>query len=452
MTPAVERLLAESRTRRPQPLTNRERVTESLVGVALVAAVLAMAAGFDVERDFELGPVLALVAAFAIAARAQFDVGPAFTAPTQIVLVPMLFVLPTPYVPLFVAAGMALTKVVDIVAGADHPDRLLFSLGDAWYAVGPALVLCAFDAVTPDWSDTPVYMAAFLAQVGFDAGVSTLRHWLALGVAPPLHLASVAGTWSIDALLSPLGMVVAFAAADSPYRALLALPAVALIAIFAQEREAHIANALELSSAYRGTALLLGDVLEDKDAYTASHSHGVVELSLQVADSLGLDASSRRRVEFGALLHDIGKIAVPSEIINKPGPLDDDEWEVMKLHTVEGQTMLDRVGGVLGDVGRVVRSSHEHWDGSGYPDGLAGEAIPIEARVVSCCDAFSAMTTTRSYRKAMGDPEAIEELLAHSGTQFDPQVVEALLRLLQSRGMRGEPRAKENRAGSAGAV
>ena len=114
--------------------------------------------------------------------------------------------------------------------------------------------------------------------------------------------------------------------------------------------------------------------------------------------------------------------------------------------------MLDRIGGVLGDVGRVVRSSHEHWDGSGYPDGLAGEAIPIEARVVSCCDAFSAMTTTRSYRKAMGDPEAIEELLAHSGTQFDPQVVEALLRLLQSRGMRGEPRAKENRAGSAGAV
>jgi putative nucleotidyltransferase with HDIG domain len=355
-------------------------------------------------------------------------------------------------VPLFVAAGMALAKVIDIVVGDDHPDRALLTLGDAWYAVGPALVLCAFDATSPDWGDAPVYMLAFIAQVGLDAAVSTLRNWLALGVAPPLNLSSLAGVWTVDALLSPLGLLAAFVAQGEPYRALLVLPVVALIAVFSQEREAHIVNALELSNAYRGTALLLGDVLEDKDAYTASHSHGVVELSLQVADALGLDASARRRVEFGALLHDIGKIAVPGEIINKPGPLDDEEWAVMKLHTVEGQTMLDRVGGVLGDVGRVVRSSHEHWDGSGYPDGLAGEAIPVEARIVSCCDAFSAMTTDRSYRAAMTDAEAINELVAHSGTQFDPQVVDALLTMLHSRGTRATARTKANRAGDAGAV
>jgi HD-GYP domain-containing protein (c-di-GMP phosphodiesterase class II) len=132
-------------------------------------------------------------------------------------------------------------------------------------------------------------------------------------------------------------------------------------------------------------------------------------------------------VEFGALLHDIGKIAVPAEIINKPGPLDDDEWAVMKLHTLEGQHMLDRVGGVLGEVGRVVRSSHEHYDGTGYPDGLRGEAIPVEARIVACCDAFSAMTTTRSYRRAMSVEAAREELVRNAGTQFDPRVVEALL-------------------------
>jgi putative nucleotidyltransferase with HDIG domain len=201
--------------------------------------------------------------------------------------------------------------------------------------------------------------------------------------------------------------------------------------VFAQERQAHITGALELSTAYRGTALLLGDVLEDKDAYTASHSHGVVSLSLAVADKLGLDSTARRRVEFGALLHDIGKIAVPAEIINKPGPLDDEEWAVMKLHTVEGQTMLDRVGGVLGEVGRVVRSSHEHYNGSGYPDGLARDKIPIESRVVACCDAFSAMTTTRSYRRAMSLEAAREELIRNSGTQFDPRVVEALLEVIR---------------------
>jgi HD-GYP domain-containing protein (c-di-GMP phosphodiesterase class II) len=146
---------------------------------------------------------------------------------------------------------------------------------------------------------------------------------------------------------------------------------------------------------------------------------------------LRVDPAARRRVEFGALLHDIGKIAVPADIINKPGPLDDQEWAVMKLHTVEGQEMLDRVGGVLGEVGRVVRSSHEHFDGRGYPDGLARDEIPIEARIVGCCDALSAMTTTRSYRRAMSLESAREELIRNSGTQFDPQVVEALLEIVR---------------------
>jgi putative nucleotidyltransferase with HDIG domain len=247
-----------------------------------------------------------------------------------------------------------------------------------------------------------------------------------------VQLALLLRVQMVDALLTPVGVMVAFAAQGAPFRALLALPLMALFGVFAQEREANIANALQLSSAYRGTALLLGDVLEDKDAYTASHSHGVVSLSLAVADRMRLDPAARRRIEFGALLHDIGKIAVPAEIINKPGPLDADEWSVMKLHTVEGQQMLDRIGGVLGEVGRVVRSSHEHFDGSGYPDGLAGVNIPIESRIVSCCDAFSAMTTTRSYRRAMSMEAAREELVRNSGTQFDPRVVAALLEVIEA--------------------
>ena len=150
-------------------------------------------------------------------------------------------------------------------------------------------------------------------------------------------------------------------------------------------------------------------------------------LSVQVAERMELDEDTRRDAELGALLHDIGKIAVPDEIINKPGPLDDEEWAIMKTHTVEGERMLARVGGLLADVGLVVRASHERWDGGGYPDGLVGEQIPVAARIVSACDAYNAMTTDRSYRKSLGTEVAVSELRKNAGTQFDPAVVDALV-------------------------
>ena len=142
---------------------------------------------------------------------------------------------------------------------------------------------------------------------------------------------------------------------------------------------------------------------------------------------MGLDEDARRETEMGALLHDIGKIAVPDEIINKPGPLNDEEWAIMKTHTVVGERMLQQVGGLLSSVGRVVRASHERWDGGGYPDGLAGEEIPVPARICAACDAFNAMTTDRSYRKALPLSVAIGELRDNSGTQFAPDVVDALI-------------------------
>jgi putative nucleotidyltransferase with HDIG domain len=217
-----------------------------------------------------------------------------------------------------------------------------------------------------------------------------------------------------------------------------------LLEVFARERQARLDGALELRHAYQGTSSLLAELLEDSDAYTGMHSRDVVSLAVAVASQLALDALAVRDTEFAALLHDIGKIAVPKEIINKPGPLTDDEWMVIKTHTIEGQRMLDRVGGLLSEVGRVVRSSHEKWDGTGYPDGLVGEQIPVGSAIVSCCDAFNAMTTDRSYREAMPLEDAIEELEANSGTQFSPAVVGAVLRVLRedplTAGARG-PRA-----------
>ena len=256
------------------------------------------------------------------------------------------------------------------------------------------------------------------------------RARLALGVRPAAMVHDLALVYRVDALLAPVGLLAAFGAASQPYAVLLVLPLVALFALFAREREARIDGALELSQAYRGTALLLGDVIEADDQYTGDHTKDVVELTLQVADALRVDDQTRRGAEFGALLHDVGKIHIPNAIINKPGPLDDDEWAVMKTHTVEGQRMLERVGGVLAKVGVVVRASHERWDGGGYPDGLRGEEIPLASRIVSACDAYNAMTTDRSYRRALPISDAIAELERCSGTQFDPQVVLALVRVV----------------------
>ena len=175
---------------------------------------------------------------------------------------------------------------------------------------------------------------------------------------------------------------------------------------------------------------MLGDVIEADDGYTGEHSRGVVELVMETGERLGLPADRLRNLEFGALLHDVGKIAIPNEIINKPGRLDPHEWQIIKTHTTEGQQLLDRVGGFMSEVGRIVRSHHERWDGGGYPDGLAGEAIPLEARIIAACDTWNAMTTDRVYRTALDADVATAELESCAGGQLDPQVVEVLLGIL----------------------
>jgi putative nucleotidyltransferase with HDIG domain len=310
--------------------------------------------------------------------------------------------------------------------------------------VGPVAVFAAAGTVAPELGEWPVLLAALAAQVVADNGIATLREWAGFGISPKLQPALFGWVTLVDVLLSPVGLLAAIAAVAEPYAVLLVLPLAALLFVFALERGARMRQAIELSRAYRGTTLLLSDVLEADDEYTGVHSRGVVSLSIAVADAMGLNPAERRNVEFGALLHDVGKIAVPKEIINKPGPLTEDEWVVIKTHTIEGQRMLDRVGGLLSQVGRIVRSSHEKWDGTGYPDGLVGDQIPVGSAIVCCCDAFNAMTTDRSYRDAMSLDEAIEELQANSGTQFSPAVVEALLRVLNedplTAGARG-PRA-----------
>ena len=230
----------------------------------------------------------------------------------------------------------------------------------------------------------------------------------------------------VDAGLASVGLLAALAAVHRPAVCLLLLPLIGLLSVFAHERQMRIDHALELSHAYRGTAFLLGDVVEADDPYTGTHSRDVVTLVLDVCDELGLEPSERRDAEFAALLHDVGKIRIPGEIINKAGPLDARERAMIETHTLEGERLLSLVGGILGSVGRIIRSCHENWDGSGYPDGLVGEEIPLVARIVRCCDAFNAMTTDRPYRAARSVDEALTELRRCAGTEFDPTVVDAL--------------------------
>jgi HD-GYP domain-containing protein (c-di-GMP phosphodiesterase class II) len=301
-------------------------------------------------------------------------------------------------------------------------------MSSAAHALGPVLVVAFAHGLPLRWSAWPVYVAALAAQFAFDFG-NGLLNVTANRVAFTKLTSAMRLIYLVDAALAPVGLVVAFATRAHPELVLLVLPLVALLRNFSREREQRIDHALELSDAYRGTAFLLGDVVEADDAYTGTHSRHVVDLVLGVADALELNESDRRDAEFVALLHDVGKIRIPGSIINKPGPLDAEERALMETHTIEGEQMLERVGGMLGHVGRLVRSCHEHWDGNGYPDKLAGEKIPLVARIVCACDAFSAMTTDRPYRAARTPAEALAELKRCSGTQFDPQVVAALLRV-----------------------
>jgi diguanylate cyclase (GGDEF)-like protein/putative nucleotidyltransferase with HDIG domain len=182
----------------------------------------------------------------------------------------------------------------------------------------------------------------------------------------------------------------------------------------------------------RGAIGALALALSERDRGTGEHAEHVVALAGAVARRLGIDAEDVERIAAAALLHDIGKVAVPDSILSKPGALNDEEWAVMRRHTVVGERILRAVPG-LGPVARIVRHGHEHYDGSGYPDGLRGEDIPLGSRIVGACDAYDAMTSERPYRCAMGHDAAVAELVAGAGTQFDPRIVDVLLTYLAER-------------------
>jgi HD-GYP domain-containing protein (c-di-GMP phosphodiesterase class II) len=425
-----EELVEASRKRVRSRLSSRDRVASFTLAATFLAGSFAFATTYDSHRSPSALTVCLLVFVYAVASRIKFEVGAGTVLPTELVLVPMLFLLPIELVPLYVALAILLAHAPDFVAGRMHPERAAVLILSARHALGPALVLTVVASHGPRLSDWPIYLGALGAQFAIDTLGFTLREWIVLGVSPKAELGSMATLFGVDAVLAPIGLLAALASTSGAERFLLVAPLLALLAIFAQQRRTSIDRALELGSAYRGTAFLLADVIEAEDAYTGAHSRDVVELVRATVEALGLDARVQGHAELAALLHDVGKIRLPNEVLNKRGALTPAEQALINLHTIEGEKMLSRVGGLLGEIGLIIRSCHERWDGGGYPDGLAGEEIPVIARIVACCDAYNAMTTDRPYRSALSQEHALEELRANAGTQFDPEVVSALLRVV----------------------
>ena len=177
-----------------------------------------------------------------------------------------------------------------------------------------------------------------------------------------------------------------------------------------------------------------GDVLlrmlSEREPDLHAHLRGTAELALSAGRELGMEPEALDEVARAAELHDLGKIASPDEILNGTGPLDESEWAFMRRHTIIGERIL-LAAPALRPVARLVRASHERYDGSGYPHGLVGEQIPLGARVVAVCDAFDAMLSDRPYREQLDETEALDQLIRCSGRQFDPAVVEAFARVIE---------------------
>lgn len=429
-TAPAERLLVLGRIRHLGEDNPRRLLTTEATAAALFLLAAGLLAGLGPQtRSLSISAVALTVVAYLIAERVRYPVGSAWTAPTQLVFVAMLFTLPPSLVPLVVAACSVADQAPSLMRGRVVLTRVYARVADAFYSLGPSLVFVLFTISGFSWARWPVFLLALAAQFAADASSGLARTWWAERVAPSGQLPML-WLYATDACLSCVGLLIAASAARDPGLVLLVLPLVGLLWLLARERAGRLDYALALSAAYRGTASLLSYVIAAGDPDANGHGPDVVDLSRSTADVLGLDMAERRVLEFVAMLHDVGKLSASQALLTKPGRLDDDEREAIRRQVSEGEQLLDRLGGAFASVGRCVRASHEHYDGRGYPDGLAGDGIPVQARIVSVCDAFSAMIHDRPYRTAMPIADALDELRRCAGSQFDPEVVSALERVV----------------------
>jgi putative nucleotidyltransferase with HDIG domain len=215
------------------------------------------------------------------------------------------------------------------------------------------------------------------------------------------------------------------------------LPDVELVSVLSGQAAAAIENARlyeKLEQSYLSTIVTLSGIAESKDFYTDKHMKDIAEYSVDIARKLGLQETDVENIRMAALLHDLGKVTVPDDILKKPGRLSAEEMEVIRKHPSHGAKMIEPIE-PMKDAREIIRHHHEFYDGSGYPDGLKGKDIPLGARIIAVADAFDAMTTNRPYRKALPMDKVVKEMKDFSGIQFDPHIVEIFIEILREKGL-----------------
>jgi hypothetical protein len=302
----TERPFDEVRRHQSQPMTDGQRPVGVWMACAftLSATVILIAGGLD--RPLDARYAVPLVLGIVLLSRIELALASGFAVPTQLLFVAMPFLLPPASVPLLVGVALVLGRAIDVALGRIHAQRILLGLCDGWFSVGPALVFVVAGVHGVHAADWPWWILALASQLFLDAAMSCTHEWLRAGRWPRLHLREFGVVWMVDTALAPIGLLCAAVAVDTPFALLTVLPLAGIIGLLAQERRYRLEQAVELSSAYQGVALLLGEVIEDDDHYTGEHSRGVVALSVEIAQELGMSEREQRLVEFGALLHDVG--------------------------------------------------------------------------------------------------------------------------------------------------
>jgi uncharacterized domain HDIG len=285
------------------------------------------------------------------------------------------------------------------------------------------LIYIAFDGEIGDFSLAPTILVMI---VGVTLNTIILSGYLALSTNISFvntWIGNIRGLFPNALAVGTIGIIIALAFLSYGYGAVILFFGPLLLARYSFKLY------IDMRNLYISTIEALNKAVEAKDSYTSGHANRVEELAVNLAKEYHLSFDSIENIRTAAVLHDIGKIGIKDEILNKAGKLTQEEYEIIMKHPSIGAEIIGKVH-FLNDVTKIVRHHHEKYDGTGYPDGLKGEEIPIEASILMIADSYDAMTTDRPYRKALTKEMAIEELRKYSGTQFDPRLVDVFINMI----------------------
>jgi hypothetical protein len=432
-------LVAAWRARLAVPMEDRESVVVGGLAVGYLAVAVAVSLALPSEREFQPLVVLALFAAYVGVSRIRFEVGAGYVSAEQLVFMPLLFFAPLPLVLMLVPVAFTLSDLPDILAGRAHRDRWMNALADSWFVLGSVSVLGYLAPGAPRLELAPVYLAGLAAQVGLGTTAALAREYLVGRLALRDELRSAAAAYQLDVLLSPVGFAIAFAAAAGGPLALLSiLPAAAATWALSRAHRARCDRLVAEHDAYWRRFLCDARRLERSGQEAVSEDWLCMpELALAVGGELGLTMSDRTELAQAAQAA-APRAAAPNAFAERR-PRAAERRLRLAADVIEGRLYRSGADRLARELrfdrlrrqADVVRSSRERFDGAGHPDGLRGDAIPLAARILACCDAYSAMTAGRRDRAPMSGETALEELRRGAGSQFDPEIVHALDRALK---------------------